>query len=543
MPFCNNCGQPLADNAKFCGSCGAVVTPAAAEPAQPAYQAAHSEQPFQPVQPVQSEPERPDYSAPAAPEDTGFHQSPPQTGYQPQPNLNGGNYVPPEQPPKKKSKTGLIIGIAAAAVVIIAAIVLIVFLGKGTNFTGYWECDSIDDGSGKPFDEYYGMDTEDLFAFVLNDDNTFTMVMFGDESVDGTWTSAKKSVSMTAEGDTITLAYEREKLVMDLSEDGETLILYFELAGRKAPRGFGEAASDPVPPTDTPVDEPTDKPAEDPTDNPTNVPVVAGELGDEASYNFGDFSVEILGGQPCYDDYTDNCFRVYYRFTNNSNAPTSSWMELYTYGFQGETELDTDWISDDTPEDYYYYLDIMPGTSIICTEIFELSDDSPLEFYICEDWDVNKKECATAVFDVTADTAAGISYEFVPVPDPTWTVGMTDEITWDDLYVFIDSAETASSWDGDNDLIRVYFNWTNNTDGATSFWMETTVTVFQDDVELFSGYADESVVSDDMFDANIEPGESKTVSNCYELRSESPVVVLVYNTAADEYIGCTFFFN
>lgn len=187
-------------------------------------------------------------------------------------------------------------------------------------------------------------------------------------------------------------------------------------------------------------------------------------------------------------------------------------------------------------------INIMPGASIVCSQVFSLNGSSPLTFYACEDWDLNETECATGSFDVASDTAADIDYSIPAVTNPTWTENLTDEYTWDNFYVFIDSAETTTSWDG-TDLIRVYFDWTNNTDGATSFWMESTVIVLQDDVELFSGYADEESVSDDMFSSNIEPGSSVTVSNCYELRSTSPVVVLVYNWDADEYIGCTFYFN
>lgn len=42
---CPNCGNPVSDNATFCGSCGAGIN---AQPAQPVYQA-------QPAQPVQND--------------------------------------------------------------------------------------------------------------------------------------------------------------------------------------------------------------------------------------------------------------------------------------------------------------------------------------------------------------------------------------------------------------------------------------------------------------------------------------------------------
>lgn len=588
MAFCKNCGQQLIDGAKFCGSCGTPVAAAEAQPQQSAA-APQAQMPEAPVYAAPQEPMQPEptYAAPQSvssedappaeqypqdayqpqssyqyPQDAYQPQSSyqyPQDGYQPQSSYQYpqdgygygygvGGYVPPEQPPKKKSKKGLVIGIIAAAVVIIGAVAAFLLLrGGSSDFVGYWECSGADFGDGEIIDDVFGTEASEMYAFALRDDNTFTMTVMGLESVSGTWTSDKKSVTLTADGDTITLPYEHGKLVMDFSEDGLEFTIYFELESKKIPDDLGTSVYEPndwpsLAETDPPsisVDIPNE-PAE-----PDDVPA-ADNLGDELYCSFGDFSYEILGGEPCTGDDGENCFRVYFRFTNNSDTHYSAGVRWFT-AYQDGEELETYWLMDSSDEDDYYYSDVMPGISIICSRVYQLNNSSPLDFYISEYWDISDGEpYAFCRFDVTADTADGLTNSFPAVSDPTWASSMTDEVTWDNLYVYIDSAELASSWDGTDDLIRVYFDWVNYYDdgsGSSSFYMETTLYAFQDGVELNWGSASDSLDSEMDIYEDYAVGDGGTVCHCWELLSRSPIVVLVVNWRTDECIGCTFYFN
>ncbi len=352
MPFCSNCGQPLADGAKFCGNCGAPVT--SAEPAQPSQPAADTSESTQPAYSTQGgtgyqsygeqsyQPQQPYGEQSYRPQPSFSTQD--GTGYQTQQTYTGNGRIPPDVPSKGKPKTGLIIGIVAAVVVVAAVLIFIfLFTGRDINFAGYWECEGIDYGGVEIVDEVDGIDVSDLAALMLNSDQTFTMTLYGEGSQTGTWSSSGRTVTLTANGESVEMSYRDEELRVDLSSGGETFILYFEYAGARAPAGFGEAS---VPATTPPSDnvQNTDEPSADPTEVPAADPNVSTELGAEAYYDFGDFTVEILGGQPASDDYTDNCFRVFYRFTNNTYEPTSAWMELYLYAYQDGVELDTDWV-------------------------------------------------------------------------------------------------------------------------------------------------------------------------------------------------------
>ena len=132
--------------------------------------------------------------------------------------------------------------------------------------------------------------------------------------------------------------------------------------------------------------------------------------------------------------------------------------------------------------------------------------------------------------------------EIAPIDDPTWTDEMSDEGDVDDVHVFIDTAELAEGYSGE-DLIRIYFDFTNNGDEAGSLWWMTSIRVFQDGVQLSSGSPEDDVEEDENFTTDVEPGGSLRCAGCWELRSDSPVEIEVYDTWTDEFIGCTFILN
>ncbi len=136
--FCQNCGQNLSDDAKFCENCGALTAPQSAAPAaqspSPPYQ--------QPVQPAYQQPAAtpPPYQQPSQPvyqQPYAYQKPPVQQAY------GQGGYQQPVQPAyqqpygygaapvKKKSKAGLIVGIILGVVVlVVGVIVLVSVLGK-----------------------------------------------------------------------------------------------------------------------------------------------------------------------------------------------------------------------------------------------------------------------------------------------------------------------------------------------------------------------------------------------------------------------------
>ena len=135
--FCANCGTPMADDAVFCGNCGAKVN----TEQQPGDAAAQTPSPQQPAsaQPVQSQP-----------------------AYVPQPTYTSAS-------PKKKSHMGLILGIAGG-VVVVAAIVVVLLL---TGVLG---------GSSNDISDIEGKWYSSAVMIDFDDDGTVRIVTDGDET-------------------------------------------------------------------------------------------------------------------------------------------------------------------------------------------------------------------------------------------------------------------------------------------------------------------------------------------------------------------------
>ncbi len=134
--FCPNCGKQISDNSKFCGFCGAVMTPPAApiteqpaaapmEPMPVAEQPAAAA-PMEPMpvteQPAAQEPAPtveqsaaepvPQPAAPMPPQMQAVYQQPMAAPMQPpQGGMPPFSPVPPEEKKKKKGKAGLIVAI------------------------------------------------------------------------------------------------------------------------------------------------------------------------------------------------------------------------------------------------------------------------------------------------------------------------------------------------------------------------------------------------------------------------------------------------
>lgn len=150
--YCTNCGNPVSDNAKFCPSCGAVLSqdsqPVPSQQSQPAPQSQAEAPVPQPVAPPQEAvapaPSQPQPASgepvAAAPEPAPNYQAAAYQAAQP-----GGQPAAPSAyspaaygaqpayagtttyaPPAPKKKTGLIVGICAGGAVVVAAIVLVI---------------------------------------------------------------------------------------------------------------------------------------------------------------------------------------------------------------------------------------------------------------------------------------------------------------------------------------------------------------------------------------------------------------------------------
>lgn len=97
------------------------------------------------------------------------------------------------------------------------------------------------------------------------------------------------------------------------------------------------------------------------------------------SGTLGDYTVSILDYDLIKDYKGNDAIRVYFEFTNNGEDAASFMFAIHTQAFQNGVELETGIVTDDVDEDDNSLKDIKTGATITCTDIFVLSDNSPVE--------------------------------------------------------------------------------------------------------------------------------------------------------------------
>lgn len=304
--------------------------------------------------------------------------------------------------------------------------------------------------------------------------------------------------------------------------------------------GLCACSDDVVDPTEAPSsqDVPTDSVEEPETDPAPSVdfePVTA---------ELGAYTVTILGAEAFKDSDGEDALRVYYDFTNNSDETECAFMALNFEVSQDGYPVETTYASyeDDVIEYGNDSLDVRPGVTIRCiAEYFMKADGGVITFTVSNYW---TDEEMTVEFDPQNLPGTPTSDFLVnPITDPQWVAGWATEGTYnEDFYMSIDSMELTEDYDG-NRMIRVYFTFTNNSDEATSMWWASDITLFQDGVELDSGYSSDGVETDDNYTMNVEPGQTVTCSECWILTSDSPVEVEIADDWSESYLGCIYTLN
>lgn len=288
--------------------------------------------------------------------------------------------------------------------------------------------------------------------------------------------------------------------------------------------------------TEQAVEEPAEKPAEEPEEEPAAAfePVCA---------TIGGYDVSIVGAELFEDTDDKDAIRVYWDFTNTSDETTYASCDLSIFMEQEGFELayTYDDYEDDVPEYGNNSLDLRPGTSIRCIEEYNCKADGDLISFTIYNW-YDEEDAVTVEFDPkNLPGRPEADLETQTVDDPQWLGDCASEgYVGENAYVVIDTAEIVDGWDSGEEVIRVYFEFTNESDEAASMWWATYYRAFQDGIELEEDWAEVDVDEDENMSLDIEPGETIYCSNCWELRSDSPVEIEVYDSWSEEYIGCIF---
>ncbi|MBQ3094091.1 MAG: DUF5067 domain-containing protein [Clostridia bacterium] len=255
---------------------------------------------------------------------------------------------------------------------------------------------------------------------------------------------------------------------------------------------------------------------------------------------FTDYTVKFVGAETVAGEEGANLLRLYYDFTNKSEE-TESPMSAISFDFvqDGSVLEDTVWAEEEAEEDGNEWLELRPGASLRCIEEIALLKNEGVVTVTVYDFTYDED---TLKFDVDLKALPGKPAEafvIAPVADPKFTDGLPNKGTYEEDYeVSVDSVERTKGEDGE-DLIRVFYTFTNNADEEENMWFSTDIVVFQDGVELEEGYPAEETDTDEAYNEDIATGKTISASVCYELLSDSPIEVEFYD-GWDATIGARF---
>jgi len=431
---------------------------------------------------------------------------------------------------------------------------------KGTyNDAGYYAIFSVDEG-----DETFtqsDFESMDWNIFLqLNDDGTGVLDMDNGDVTELTW----KDGSINDGTGDLPYVLAGGMLTLDLSDSDGTFVMIFKKGAAPADvtEETGEATAvssfadrfsrtgNPESPAAEDAEEESapgpENAEEENAPGPEDVEEKPASSGTGSfvpvSGDIEDFHVEILGAEAFEDSDGNPAVRFYYDFTNNSEDPIAPFWDLNYAAEEDGYKLVTAYAdySENIPEYNNDYLTVFPGITIRCIDQYAFRPDGEeLTFTISSYYG----DSLTATFN--PQDLPGRPGEWSPElnPDLQFYAGYSDDGSSDDAHVYIDRAENASesSWNGGGRLIRVYFEYTNTGDEEAHLTSACTVRAYQDGIELDTSYADDELESDDAYYDDVKPGEKVTVSQCWRLRSDSPIEIAVTDWWTDEVIcACLF---
>lgn len=296
---------------------------------------------------------------------------------------------------------------------------------------------------------------------------------------------------------------------------------------------------DPAPETpDEPEKPAPEKPVvEEPVDEPEEGPAVS---LDPVTATLGDFEVTIQAAEEFTDIDDLPAIRFYYDFTNGSDHLTNAWLELNLEAVQDGKVLDTTYAptEEDVPEYGKADDNIIPGLTVRCIDEYLYDPDGGIVYLTIEEG--YSGDTMTMEFDPAYLQGRPEELEMPVISDPNFTANMSEEGSLADGYdIVIEGFEFDEDYSGE-EILRVFFTFTNNSEEATSAFYETYLDALQDGVELEGTYAYEDAETDENYNVEIQPGESILCSVCFEIRSDSPVEFLVHDGWYDAEIGTVF---
>lgn len=505
MKFCTNCGAQLSDTSKFCIECGqkvevsSPVAPAVEETVLPVQQSMNEEtvQPDYetPVQPTYEAPVQPAYEAPAQDSysQPDHSAAPVQPSYTPPAQYSAGNYTSPEDPAKalkeKKPIDKKVILFAVIGVVAVIALIALIFAicsgGNGDDaYLGLYEGTSC------------VVSGEDLGAegewIELKANGKATLCLMEDEfsvkwSLDGenlTVKQGKDTYTGTLKDGVITIDFEGMLYTFVNEKNNKpATVKPNKTAGEVGTWTLTEVISD---------DESSAVSAED-IDMLSEMGVHSYlELIEDGTGSFSLFGEELVSftwekGTLEFEDDTTAEYTV-------ENGELRFTMEDMTFVFVPGEKIDSDVTLDD---------------------IFDETDPSD------DKTEPNDDEDETEPDDDEDDQQSG---------------GITGtSADWGDYAIEIVGAEKILDGD-DKTAIRIYYDFTNNSDEITAPCDVVDHLVTQDGYEAKSVYAGYDYMLDDIYDeySSLYPGATRRCVTEFSMKEDGGTVVYTIFNFWDE---------
>lgn len=272
---------------------------------------------------------------------------------------------------------------------------------------------------------------------------------------------------------------------------------------------------------------------EDPSVTPNAQEVAASQeivSSYEAVYSsVGTARIGVVGAEAFTDINGEPAIRIYYDFTNASDTTTYAG-HLNIKAEQNGVILDPAFAAygEDVDEYGQEWLDIRPGITIRCIAEYACDPDAgTVTFSVGED---GTSDSVMAEFDMTALPGRPTDVVENTVLYPTWLTdvsssaavdssGSTVEITGYDI------VEYREDYIG----VRIYVNYTNNTDAVSTFYATNYFRVMQDGIQMKMPLNVDATEDELMLYDEVAPGETVKVAITHIATSTSPVEIEFYD--------------
>ncbi|NCC67968.1 MAG: DUF5067 domain-containing protein [Clostridia bacterium] len=492
MSFCTECGRSLPDTAIFCPNCGhRCATPTAD----------FAEDPKQ------------DQNAYCA-ECSGYGDTAgDQTQYFSQSGPNCSNYKQtPEIPQKNDRNKAVVIVVCTVLVLIIIAAALIISIGSSySNYTGYWVSRQVTYGGDWYSSEMYGQQVDGMFSVQIEENGNISLSSdFSDSASSGTWEKNQSGLIAQFNGEDVYFIYDKSEKTLAL-EYGDGVYIIFERT---------EDENSAANPSDTPA---------------TGTNTVAGSGTVDSYY------ISVIGAEEFSDVDGNAAVRIYYEFTNNGGHETCAGSSISYSAVQDGKNLSGTYTWDDTEVYGNDKLYIRPGVTIQCCCEFKYDPaGGGVDFTVTSASGDESGGSVTATYLPGEFPGAPAPFVAETYDDPQWTLSLPSEAGIDDFYISVMQAELTTDY-YDTPAIRVYYEFTNNSDYDCSLNDALYTSAYQDGIEL--EYTSELVglLSDENYFTAISPGQTVSVSCVFILRNTtSPVEAEVESYSSYDAAGQTY---